>query len=166
MHPCTLSYPLSLVLLPPSLPPFPFPSSHLSACTTFHLGIGEHQLQTIQPLQNYTILVDASKAWNVGNYSAFTIQVHSQQYNVTLRNASQDCNIARLCTAVGTSTGLVEILLSQGVFTYEASIRNCSSSADNSSSSCAGVKSVSIMIAVVGIHAMGESSVLTKYVRA
>ena len=58
----------------------------------------------------------------------------------------------------------MEILLSQGVFTYEASIRNCSSGVSNSSSSCAGVKSVSIMIAVVGIHAMGESSVLTEYV--
>ena len=148
-----------------SLPPSLSLLSHLSACTTFHLGIGQHQLQTIQPLVNYTIQVNAYNAWNIGNYSAFTIQVHSQQYNVTLRNASRDCDIARLCTAVGTSTGLVEILLSQGVFTYEASIRNCSSGVSNSSSSCAGVKNISIMIAVVGIHAMGKSFALTKYVR-
>ena len=145
------SYPLS-----PSL------SSPLhSACTTFNLGIGQHQLQTIQPLQNYTIQVDASTAWYNGNYSAFTVQVHTQQYNITLRNASQDCNITRLCTAVGTSTGMVEILLSQGVFTYEASITNCSDGSGGGGgnlSNCTGVKDISILIAVVGIHAMGKKT--------
>jgi hypothetical protein len=106
--------------------------------------------------------VDASKAWNNGNYSAFSIQVHSQQYNVSLRNASRDCNIARLCTAVGTSTGLVEILLSQGVYTYEAAVRNCSGGGGvGNSSNCAGVKNISVLIAVVGIHAMGKTSMLT-----
>ena len=150
-HTCTCMHLYSFSLSLSS----PLHTPHYPACTTFYLGIGQHQHQTLQPLQNYTIQVDASNAWYRGNYSAFTIQVHAQQYNITLRNASRDCNVTRLCTATGTSIGLVEILLSQSAFMYEASIRSCGR---GNSSSCVGVKNVSIFIAVVGVPAMGKVS--------
>ena len=131
---------------------------YISACASnFSLNIGQHQRQTIQPLLNYSIVVNSSSAWNQ-HISAFTIQVHSQIYNLTLRNTSSECNVTSLCSASGTDVGLVQLMLSNhGEFWFEVSIRSCG----GTNSSCADVTNVSIIIAVVGVHSTSKSLLIT-----
>ena len=69
-----------------------------------------------------------------------------------MRNTSSECIVSRLCTATGTNVGFVELLLTQDKFSYMyvAALNACG----ENSTSCGGVANVSVLIAVVGVHAM------------
>ena len=117
----TLSLSLSLSL---SLPPTPvsvffsfsppsFPHWYIHVILTnevISLGIGDRIRVSLQTVHDYRILVNTISS-DSSDLSSFSIQVHSQLYNVSLTNDTESCSQTGTpgCTAYGSNVGLVQV---------------------------------------------------------
>ena len=106
------------------------------------LQIGDHERLSLQTGLNHSLTVHTANT-NTVTYSAFSVQLHTQQTILTLYNGSDQCLDRAECVTRGKSVGMVQIMTdTEEDYVFVASIECGDKCGDN----------VSVLVAAVGVE--------------